>query len=701
MEQSIQTEVTPVKVKKPLCGWAICLILAMISFASCALADLYATEYGVKFGMTTQEVQDIETENNHELKGDYQDAQSYQLYYETDIHFYSLKCTRMEYDFDVNDRLLYQVYYVSKGGTADFAYIKSLVTMQYGSPVNDTDDSGEYSLLYDQIGKDSHIDVTHWLVPDLNMGVDLWYNHYDTVFASFYDTSNPASYGALPQYYSDETGISFAYMDGWDTMPFSFKPLMISFTHRRDTQTSVQYLQMDLWENLKVYYEPMGFKREDIGPEFLEDNIISLLMQPIKPQDLRTMKYGSLDFRVFEYQTDNDGASPDLYYCTAAMIAQDGYVHMFQLSSISKHDESMPAFETMLSTVTFGDIPVSSALNKPITNDLNNEKTSIDLFSTVTFGRYEQDNNVTNGKELIEWIVIGVEGDSVNLISKNILDLQRYNIQKADTTWAACNLRKWLNNDFLNVSFTLDEQRSMRRWLYTDTDGTQLKDYVYCLSASEVEEIWPTQQDRSALVTDYVFALSDYTNATKSGQWWLRSESEYNGLFRTAQDVYGSGSIGVDNFRSATIGVRPCICVDASAVVEVASNTSTLTPFSRHKTVVLNENNVEQYFDIELTGKSFEGNKLTISYNIAPKKKVYSQEDGSSKEIVIRLVVHAYDEKGSTNAIAEKSYSTILKKQNDYSASGKIEVILPQSTLETVYWDYGIDSCTGIIEEME
>lgn len=111
--------------------------------------------------------------------------------------------------------------------------------------------------------------------------------------------------------------------------------------------------------------------------------------------------------------------------------------------------------------------------------------------------------------------------------------------------------------------------------------------------------------------------------------------------------------------------------------------------------------NVEQYFDIELTGKSFEGNKLTVSYDIAPKKKDYSQEEESSNEIIIRLIVYAYDEKGSTNSIAEKSYSTILKKQSDYSASGKIEVILPTSTLETVYWNHDIDSCTGTIVDIQ
>ena len=88
----------------------LCLILTLVSFVASATAEPYTTEYGVKFGMTPQEVQDIESQKNHGLKGTFENSDSYQLYYETDVHFYSLRCTRMQYDFDVIDRLLFQVY---------------------------------------------------------------------------------------------------------------------------------------------------------------------------------------------------------------------------------------------------------------------------------------------------------------------------------------------------------------------------------------------------------------------------------------------------------------------------------------------------------------------------------------------------------------------------------------------------------------
>lgn len=316
----------------------------------------YASEQGVTFGMTPQEVQDIESQNNNKLKGTYESSDSYQLYYETDIHFHSLKCIRMEYDFDVINRLLFQIYYVSKGGVIDFDYFKNLITAQYGVPVNDANDSGDYSKLYNDLGSgDGHIEVAHWVIPDQNLGIDLWYNHSDTVFTSFYDTTNPASYGKLPQYYIDhETGICFSYMDGWDAFPFALDSVNMSFTLKGDPKSSVAYMQMDIWEDLVGdYFEQIGFKREDIGAYFLDDDMVALLMQSVIPQNLRTETYNGIRFRLFEHQTDADGKSSELFFCTVAMTVKDGYLHMFQLSSVSKHDQLMPDFEQLLGSVTF------------------------------------------------------------------------------------------------------------------------------------------------------------------------------------------------------------------------------------------------------------------------------------------------------------------------------------------------------------
>ena len=70
--------------------------------------------------------------------------------------------------------------------------------------------------------------------------------------------------------------------------------------------------------------------------------------------------------------------------------------------------------------------------------------------SVITFGKYEQDNNVGNGREDIEWLVLDVKDNKALIISKYGLDCQPYNASQAEVTWENCTLRKWLNDNFLS-----------------------------------------------------------------------------------------------------------------------------------------------------------------------------------------------------------------------------------------------------------
>ena len=66
----------------------------------------------------------------------------------------------------------------------------------------------------------------------------------------------------------------------------------------------------------------------------------------------------------------------------------------------------------------------------------------------ITFGKYEQDNKKSNGKEDIEWIVLAREGNKVLVLSRYALASKPYNNKKTDVTWETCSLRKWLDKDF-------------------------------------------------------------------------------------------------------------------------------------------------------------------------------------------------------------------------------------------------------------
>ena len=76
----------------------------------------------------------------------------------------------------------------------------------------------------------------------------------------------------------------------------------------------------------------------------------------------------------------------------------------------------------------------------------------------IVFGTYEQDNDTTNGKEDIEWLVLAKKGNRILVISDKALDRQPYNSSRTRVTWETCTFRNWLNNDFINAAFTAEER---------------------------------------------------------------------------------------------------------------------------------------------------------------------------------------------------------------------------------------------------
>ncbi len=83
----------------------------------------------------------------------------------------------------------------------------------------------------------------------------------------------------------------------------------------------------------------------------------------------------------------------------------------------------------------------------------------------IKFGHYEQNGNLSDGKEDIEWIILKKEDDRVMVISKYALDSQPYNSDPSDVTWETCTLREWLNRTFLSEAFSEKE----RAWIPTVT----------------------------------------------------------------------------------------------------------------------------------------------------------------------------------------------------------------------------------------
>ena len=78
----------------------------------------------------------------------------------------------------------------------------------------------------------------------------------------------------------------------------------------------------------------------------------------------------------------------------------------------------------------------------------------------VYYGKYEQDDDLTNGSEHIEWFVLDKSDNKLLLMSVYTLEAMPFTDNSAAmwNVWENSIIRSWLNNEFYNIAFT-DEQK--------------------------------------------------------------------------------------------------------------------------------------------------------------------------------------------------------------------------------------------------
>ena len=142
----------------------------------------------------------------------------------------------------------------------------------------------------------------------------------------------------------------------------------------------------------------------------------------------------------------------------------------------------------------------------------------------VKFGHYEQDNNLKNGQEEIEWIVLDVQEGKSLLLSVYGLDEKPYNTDFSNTvTWEKCTLRSWLNKDFADTAFSTDEKKAIlnttvdngdkqRNTQWNSYGGNTTQDQIFLLSYSEVfGGYFNSDYDRRCAPTESAIANEAYT----------------------------------------------------------------------------------------------------------------------------------------------------------------------------------------------
>ena len=217
--------------------------------------------------------------------------------------------------------------------------------------------------------------------------------------------------------------------------------------------------------------------------------------------------------------------------------------------------------------------------------------------SIIKFGSYEQDDDMTNGKEDIEWIVLSKTKDQMFVVSKYVLDTLAYNKDCKEMTWQNCTLREWLNKSFYKTAFTEKERAMIKTTKIKNADnadygtdgGKNTKDKVFLLSFDDIKntgygfnsDYFEADMARRCAPTAYAIAHGIYVAGatdehakTKDGEstcyWWLRSPGsaqdhacrvdEYGKA--NAYNGVGSGGIYVD---VVNYGVRPAIIINLAS----------------------------------------------------------------------------------------------------------------------------------------
>ena len=224
----------------------------------------------------------------------------------------------------------------------------------------------------------------------------------------------------------------------------------------------------------------------------------------------------------------------------------------------------------------------------------------------ITFGSYEQDNDLTNGKEPITWRVLDYNSQKriALVLSEKALDTRAFNEDNSSgCTYDRSTIRSWMNgydkaqndlkknfttNNFIDTAFTPEEQDRIAKTLvvpdknpkadenpeYNYVTGYMTEDKIFLLSITEVNKYLTTSSDKQADTTRYAVkkgarvVASVSHNDTENGScndphcwalWWLRT----NGQYTTYKTYVYNSTISVNgNFLAIShMSVRPALWV--------------------------------------------------------------------------------------------------------------------------------------------
>ena len=189
-------------------------------------------------------------------------------------------------------------------------------------------------------------------------------------------------------------------------------------------------------------------------------------------------------------------------------------------------------------------------------------------FRVITFGKFEQDGDVKNGKEDISWIILDDNGSERLLISKDVIyampfdDNVDQDVNVFNQDWEKSSLRKWLNEDFFDVAFNEDEKQYVVSCLVNNKQvfginnsdeiskmGDDTFDKVYILSKDEIRKYLGFENEGRS--EEYLAKPSNYAKEILAAEkekeniavW--HKEIDYEDIYEDNAEYWVRSSIGL------------------------------------------------------------------------------------------------------------------------------------------------------------
>jgi len=156
----------------------------------------------------------------------------------------------------------------------------------------------------------------------------------------------------------------------------------------------------------------------------------------------------------------------------------------------------------------------------------------------------------------IPWLVLDVQDGKALVISEHVLEFRKINQENREMTWDRCDIRQYLNGEFIEVTFSDEEKgRIIETGVPNNANpdlgtnsGEDTIDRVFFLSIDEARLYLPDNESRKAQFDDGVPAW-----------WWLRSAG---GKITHFARVRSGGLIDLGgNYVNVVGGVRPAMWV--------------------------------------------------------------------------------------------------------------------------------------------